>query len=512
MQNSYHGIPIYDANGFGGDTIPACPINAYSALTVSAYWRAINFLASNLATFPRSVRLNGAPLDDPHPLDAILERRPNQYQTATTFYRTLFAHAAHRGNGYAEIRRDGGRVTLHNMLPEDVAPFRYDDGKGIGQYYYHAPTRRILPSADVIHLSGSTSYDGMAGLDPTRVHAETFQRAKTLDRHLTRYLSKGTVLRGAIEIPGEVSPEKLEQIGAKLATYFRGSEADRDVIVLSNGAKLNNATLSPQESQIIEQGAHITKAFAQITGVAPVHLFEFSEQKYRGNPEQDGQDVVRFTFRPWVEQTEDEFSAKLLTEAQREQGYTVHLDPDALARGDTAAQTAAAVALSTAGIITKNEARNELGRPPSSDPDADKLKTLGDSTPPKAAPSTPTPPAKSSAPTGTAFAALKPILDAAVARVEAKATKAFANKADATGQARTVWGNVFAEEQGRHVADVLAPIVEALKALDGPTLDVAAVASRYSGAIRKQAATGEAADLARIIDRITKGEPSDDTK
>src|SRR5688572_17996989 len=78
----------------GAGTLPPVPISAYSTLTIPAYARAINFLADNLASFPRAVHRDGAEPDTPHRLTKLIGRRPNSYQNAYSFWRTLFFHAA----------------------------------------------------------------------------------------------------------------------------------------------------------------------------------------------------------------------------------------------------------------------------------------------------------------------------------------------------------------------------------------------------------------------------------
>lgn len=401
LRNTPTGPIVYNTPTYvvsGAPTVPPMLLNNYSALTIPAYWRAINFLAANLASFPRAVYLEAAKLEPaPRPLATILGRRPNLYQNPTQFWQTFFFHAAHFGNGYARIERDtfsGRPVALHNVLPEEILPFRFDrdDGAGPLQYYYWRPVRgeeAIFPGADILHLA-ALSYDGMVGLEPGTMHGATLQRAGTLDRYTTHYLQSGTVIRGAIEIPGLITPEQRTQIRAELKRNFFGADAEQDVLILSDGAKLNNTTISAQESQLVQQGAQSTKQIAQITGVPPQFLYEFAESKYNNSIEQMGQDVVRYTFRPWIEQTEDELSLKLLADSELDAGLTVRLNPDALLRGDTATQTNTVAAQVNAGIRTRNEAREVLGLPRSSDPDADKLKTLGDTAPmPSARPPAP---------------------------------------------------------------------------------------------------------------------------
>jgi HK97 family phage portal protein len=365
-------------------TVPPIPINFYSTLSVPAWFRAVKFLADNLAAFPRSISKDGVKSDTPHPLQKLLRREPNGYQTPLMLWRTWFFHAAHFWNGYIRVERNPMTqepVSLHNWMPERVIPFRVNmnDGRGWSQWYGDIQTREVYRGADVLHLS-TVSYDGMCGMDPTVMHSGTFQRASTIDRFQTRYLQKGTMIKGSIEIPTEVDDDLVDEITKRIKEQFAGPDAEKDVLILSGGAKLNNQGLSPQESQLVEQSAQVTRQISQITGVPPQFLYEFSDSKYNNMLTQMGEDVVRYTFRPWIIQAEGELTSKLLNASDQDAGWTVHLNPDALLRGDTAAVNESATGTVAGGLRTQNEGRDLIGLPRVNDPEADKLKILGDST------------------------------------------------------------------------------------------------------------------------------------
>src|SRR5690554_529961 len=98
---AHQNIRVVDATA-GGSILSSAVITSYGALTIPAYYRALAFLADNLASFPKFVAFDpsGHDTDQTHPLDAILQRRCNGYQNPFVFWRTLFFHAAHTGNGY----------------------------------------------------------------------------------------------------------------------------------------------------------------------------------------------------------------------------------------------------------------------------------------------------------------------------------------------------------------------------------------------------------------------------
>ena len=378
-----NGVTVYDAQP--GLAVPPIPINFYSALSSPAYFAAMRFLSENLQRLPRQVKLNGAAPEKPHPLDYLLEKRPNRYQNSTMLWRTLYFHAAHYNNGYLRIERDPvtfAPIGFHTLLSENILPFRYDDGKGGGpvQYFAEFTTRKIYNGDDVIHLAGM-SYDGIRGIDGIALHGGTLQQASTLDRFQTKFLQKGTNILGVISFQGDVSKEKFEEVRQMLREKYSGIESEENLL-LGNGAEYKNNTINPQQSQLNEQQMMSTKKIAQITGVDPAFLFDKSESKYTGIAEA-GENVVRWTLSPWIEQIEDELSIKLLSEAEIKQGFWINIDTSALIKGDLKQQTDIALQKKAAGVFTANQALVELGYPKSTDSEADKLKTSGDTSPQK---------------------------------------------------------------------------------------------------------------------------------
>ena len=390
--SNFSNIRIIDVTG-SMNVVGSTLINKYSAMSLPAYRQGVRSLAENLAGFPRSVR-KGDVVDDAHPLNVLLRRRPNDYQNPFVFWRTLFAHLEHHANGYAWVKRSktNAPASLHNLLPCDVTPFRFTaDGEDTPLQFYKVEGRDgVLPGSDVIHLQG-LGYDGMMGADPVALHDPTFQHAATLARFQTRYLQTGTNVRGTLEYPVgvELDDDKMDEIQDHLRRNYNGDEASRDIAIFDRGGTLKNTTLNAQQSQLVEQGAYTTKQIAQILNIPPELLFERSESKYTG-VEEVGENFVRYCLRPRIEQIEAELSMKLLTASEQDAGYHVHLNPDALLRGDTEAVNASAVTTKTAGIRTANEARALVNLPPIAGPDGNTLKSAGD-TSPQPARTSPTP-------------------------------------------------------------------------------------------------------------------------
>ena len=100
---------------------------------------------------------------------------------------------------------------------------------------------------------------------------------------------------------------------------------------------------------------------------------------------------------------------------------------------------------------------------------------------------------------------MAPVITDAVSRIETKTTKAFANKAGKSPQERTIWSNVFAEEQARFVVESFTPINTVLTSAGAKALDIDRVSQRYSAAVRSMAAGADAKSLSQIIEESQQG-------
>src|SRR5512146_2136841 len=94
-----------------------------TALTVSAYWRAINYISGQIAGLPWDVirETSRASVKLPaHPVWRILHKRVSDEFGPFTWRETMISLALSWGNAYAEIERDGydRPLALHLITPD----------------------------------------------------------------------------------------------------------------------------------------------------------------------------------------------------------------------------------------------------------------------------------------------------------------------------------------------------------------------------------------------------------
>ncbi len=477
----------------GGLSDPALAVvNEYSVLSIPAFWCGVRFLSETLASLPKAVYR----MDDEgrarrpvrHPLNALLSRKSNAFQTPFVAFETFHSHSVVHGNGYLIIERDERTqrpVGLHNMNPLSVTPFRYDGA----QYYWlrgqrgkdGKPKNLALHGSDVCHLPG-LGFDGMTGFPVVWLMYEALELARNNQRFASKYLRRGTQVQGSIEIPGSATKEQVDQIRERLRSFHAGIESDYNHMILTGGASLKNATIPPEQSQLLQSRQFSVVDMCRILRIPPHIVYDLSRATW-ANVESMGIEVVKYSLRPWVEKSEQELSLKLLTEEEHVQGLHIRYSVDSLLRGDTATTTSTTLSLVNGGIITANEGRAALDLPPMDDPTADQLRIPVNFPVPTVTPPADPKPVQPPSNDDQDFSALRPIIEDACARVESKTAKAFA----AHPGIPVPWGNIFAEEQSAFTTTTLGPVAATLASL-GFTLDAQGIGQQYAQIVRSRAA------------------------
>lgn len=365
---------------YGSAEAPGAVINEYSVLSIPAFWSGVRFISETLGGMSKAVyqRVGNARQPVAHPQNKLLSRRANRFNIPIVVFETWHSHAVVFGNGYLFIERDpvtAVPVGYHNLNPQNVMPFRYD-----GQQWYLVKNgatdkdgktvNAVIPAADIAHLPG-LGFDGLCGYPIIQLMSEALELARNSQRFASRYLKNGTQLKGVIEIPGTATDDQISGVINRFSASSVNS--NNTVNVLTGGAKLNNSTIPPEQSQLLQTRQFVVGDICRILRIPPHIVYDLGRATW-ANTELLGIDVVKYSLRPWVEKAEQELSFKLLTEAEQDAGMFIRYAVDSLMRGDTTTLSSTTLSLVNGGIITANEARANLDLPPSSDPTADKLR------------------------------------------------------------------------------------------------------------------------------------------
>lgn len=529
-----------DASYIPGGNYNSTHINNFTAMTVPAFYSGVRFLSETLASFTSVVHQPDEGTLMSHPVSNLLNRNISNISIPYRTKQAWYYHTIVWGDGYLWVKRQGSKILgLYNLNPELTRPVVVGDEKF---YVVDLAGRKVaLANEDVLHLS-LVGFDGIQGYPLVYLMQQSLEVSKATERHTVNTFRKGTMLRGAVEVPGAMNDKQIATMKESMRA-FQGNEGQEalGMLILQAGAHLNNSTMPNDTAQLIETRRWSVIEIAQMLRVAPHILYELSHGKWN-SVEQMGAEVVKYSLGPWIVQTEQEQTLKLLTSQEIAQGLTIRIQTASLTRADEKTLSTQVLAEVNGGLKTLNEGRAELGLPGVGD-EGDKLRVpVSFPTAPNggkgATTGTEPPPSESVQPkdedkdqpdyskTGfysingkkkgkapeleapklafDAHAIVSVLIDDAASRVEAKTEKAFENR---EGKDLTVWGNVFAEEQIKYLRTAFKPVIQTATAL-GIELDLEQVGQKYASAIRKRAANGTKETLHELVKSLIHGEAS----
>jgi HK97 family phage portal protein len=461
---------LVDLFGGGGTSKAGVNVNVNTAL--EWVFDAVQVRSQTIASLPFKLfrqKPNGdKELATGHPLYRIAHGQPHPDLTSFEFRAMLNAHLDLRGNAYAQIVRDGsGRVRrLVPLHPDRVRVKRAEEfsADGLRPLIYEVTNEGLgtsfpLSSFDVLHLRGYTS-DGICGISPIRLKAETLGLGIAVNEHAARMFSNGAQPAGHIKHPAKLGDPGRENIRKSWQAIHGGVHNAGKVAILEEGMSYEKIGLSNEDAQLLESRKYSKIEVAAMYRVPP-HMIggEFSANNYN-NVESMGLDFVKFCMLAIIENWEQRWNASLLSE--EEQGeYFFKFNVSALLRGDTKSRNEAhRIALGRAGEpgwITVNDIREmeDMNRIEGGDVLFSGVAAGSDK------------PAPASAPAASARALLPLLTDALgrACRKEAKALRAILRKPITERPAEF---DSFYADHRRHLIETVAPVFATARSLGAP--------------------------------------------
>lgn len=343
--------------------------SASSAMKISAINRCVEIRSDAIAVLPIYF-LDGRTRQrvENHPLDALLNRRPNEAMTPFAFRKFIEANRCLGKAGYAWIRRDrnGTPVELIPLMDENTWPEIDPDSAKLTYRTWLPWTGRgyILDAEDVLYYPGYTS-DGINGVSIRERAGTVIDTARNMDAYSNSFYAHGGrpsgVLKTATDLGGKVSAGKYagqtkkDAIRSEWERLYSSSSRAFRTAVLDNGLEYQTVSLSNADAQYIESKEMSIADIARYWGV-PLHKLYTGKQSYSSN-EANGIDFVVDTLAPNVKVYEDEDSYKLLTITEQSNGLLIRRNMMAYLRGDSSSRGTWYQTMRNLGAYSVNDIR-----------------------------------------------------------------------------------------------------------------------------------------------------------
>ena len=303
-----------------------------------------------------------------HPALDLLHN-PNRWTYCTEFFRTIYYHLDYAGNFYAQHDGENGKppTTLILMTPQYtrvvpsaetfIAEYQY------GQYHAH---QQILMPDEVLHLrqmpNPARPWIGRPTIWPMLMEADLDSATTVGELAMQR---NGARPDYALMLPPEAGPEQIKQATEKVNADHRGPQ-QRGKFMVTNAVGIEPFQFTPREMEAPLLKKDCVQRILACEGVPESEIF--MNDAHEASARTGSVQFLRNTIRSQINMVGEFLTAGYLPLFDVGDGEMI-LAYDDPVPVDEAATTTAVVSQYTSGIITKNEARDELGLDPVDDGD-----------------------------------------------------------------------------------------------------------------------------------------------
>lgn len=302
------------------------------------------------------------------PLWWMLNEQPHTLWTSASWKEWIVRCVNLRGDQHTRIIRGSDRsggpiIGLQPLHPDLVVPRLLPTAAGHRVVYDtidpYTGKMETIDQDDMLHFAGF-GFNGLHSISAIQYAAKQAIGNSLASAEFTgRTIGEGAMPQIALEFTGKMNPEQAKQLRDSFVATYTGVGARKLPLVLTEGGKVSELSISPVDLQLIESRRYEKEDICQALGVPPVIIGDNDKTSSWGTGiEQITLGFVKFTVKPMLCRWEEELNRKLFRNA----GQFVEFELDGLLRGDSKAQsevfrTALGGPGTGDGFMTVNEVR-----------------------------------------------------------------------------------------------------------------------------------------------------------
>jgi HK97 family phage portal protein len=359
-------------------TVTGKAVSEETALRFAAVCAATRIISETLASLPLNTleqvdaRTTNKAIG--HPLYKILHDVPNPEQDSMTFFDQQTAFTTNWGNCFAEIQRslDGeiaalwpihpSRIPLRNITrnPTDPADWHTIVAGEPGEIVYWVKnddgTTSPIPKADMLHVPGVLSSNGITGQSIIRLAANSIGIGMATEEHAGALFKNGAVSNIALTSLKPVGKERAEYLRKQWQECFGGVQNHYKTLLLEDGVTPVPINMNPEQTQLIMARQFSVTEIARWYRLPPHLLADLSRSTF-ANIEAENLSFVVHSMLPWIVRWEKALYRQLLTPDEQSR-YRFKFNVNGLLRGDTAARAQFYQVMFNLGAFSPNDIRS----------------------------------------------------------------------------------------------------------------------------------------------------------
>lgn len=273
-----------------------------------------------------------------HYLNELLHLRPNPNMSAYWFKWATEFMRLHTGNAYWYYVFKGGVITKLILLDSGRMRIIKDNAAVIGPedaiyYVYNDPYHGeiYLTSDEICHFKNFAT-DGIEGIGIPRYLYATINSEQYGQNVMNKKFQSGLVDPLVVEYTGEYSESKKIKLQKKFEE-MGGTQNAGKVVPIPSEFKIHQLETKLVNAQFFELQGLTTRRIANAIGVKNFQLNDMEKCTY-SNVESMNMDFYSTTMQGTVISYEEEVIYKLIPRFQRNQGYSINVNVDAMLRAD----------------------------------------------------------------------------------------------------------------------------------------------------------------------------------
>lgn len=328
----------------------------YGAMHQSPFFAAVNLISSSIGQMHWEVK---SKVDEDIPDNFYVDNLfKDALLTQFTMTKNMIKDVLLHGNGFAYINRDqkGMPVSL-TYLPFGDVTIMYNPINRV--LYYQVPRlgKSLVEPINIIHIN-MHSEDGIHGKSILTFAGNTIKLSGNAEKAATDFFASGMSVNGVLSTDVPRLTKDQRQV---IAEAWLNSQVGRGsgIAVLENGMKYQPVSSNSKDGQLLETRVFNIQEVARWFNISPVLLGDLTKTSYN-NLEQAQLQLVTNTLAPFVQCLEQELNRKLILPKDQTKYYIDIVEEDII-KQDKQSQVNYLSTLVNTGIISRNEARKQLG-------------------------------------------------------------------------------------------------------------------------------------------------------
>lgn len=350
--------------GFGASNPAGVTVNENNSLGLTAVYRSVSLIAGTIASLPMKTYVKNEDgtrakvssfLDDPGRLLGL---------TPFAWKELVMVHLLLHGNAFLLNRYNNAGVIigLEPIHPFAVSVEVKDGRKVFTVTMADGSIRRSNEpgdNLDITHIM-ALSADGVMGLSPIQATRSALGTSIAADTAAARMYGNGLLLGGILSSSDEtLTQEDAQELLDGFKRAATGTGHAGDIAFLNAAVRFDRWTMSAEDAQFIQSRAFQVEEISRIFGVPPHLLSQTDKQTSWGTGvSEQNRGLARYTLMPWTSRVEEQLSTLIQASRYVEFEYAGLLQPSQTEVTDNIIKEI------NAGILTKNEARILMNRPP----------------------------------------------------------------------------------------------------------------------------------------------------